>query len=155
MKCQKSPISRQYYLNLLHYRPDNILVHLSQKKKDFFLPELPAIFLWVSLDFQRPWHLYVYEIWLTIHYSLGSGCWLFQLSGSWASNKASTVRSLAFSEVRFGIFSFVILQPFSFKHSLSINMMNSHFFGIFCQADLIIVHWRIDKLLPLTLGEIH
>ena len=95
--------------------------------KDFFPPELSAILLWVSLDFQCPWPLssqeikkkifqksYVYEIWLTIHFSLDSGCWLFQPSGSWASNKASTVGSLAFSEVRFGKFSLVVLKPFLF-----------------------------------------
>ena len=112
--------------------------------KDFFLAELFAILLWVSLDFQLPWHLssqdikrlfrksYVYEIWLTmIHYSLDSGCWLFQPSGSWASNKASTVESLAFSEVSFGKFSFVMLQPFSFKHSLYINLVNSQFLAFF------------------------
>ena len=78
---------------------------------------------------------YVFEIWLTIHYSLDSGCWLFQPSGSWASNKASTpalhllpglwpsqVGSLAFSEVRFGKFYFIILQPFSFERSLNISL---------------------------------
>ena len=69
----------------------------------------------------------------------------------------STVGSLAFSEVHFGKFSFVILQPFIFKHLLNINLVNSQFVGIFCQADSIIVHCRIDKrkLLPLPLGEIH
>ena len=64
----------------------------SISQKDFFLPELSAILLWVSLDFQRPWHLSSQEIkkdlpkdvcfWNmthgSIHYSLDSGCWLFQ-----------------------------------------------------------------------------
>ena len=45
-----------------------------------------------------------------------AGLMALQASRSWASNKASTVRSTAFSGVRFGKCSFVILQPFSFKH---------------------------------------
>ena len=112
----------------------------------FFLPELSATLLWVCLDFQRPWHFsshelkkifqksYVYKRWLTIHYSLDSDCWLFQPSGSWVSNKASTVRSLAFSGVCFGKISFVILQTFSFKHSRSINLVNSQFFWYFLSS---------------------
>ena len=134
--------------------------------KDFFFPELSEILLWVSLDFECPWQIssqeikkylpkavrfFCYEIWLTIHNSLDSGCWLFQPSGSWASNKASIVGSLAFSEVRFGKFSFVILQPFSFKHSLNINLVNSQFVGLFLSSWLDhcpLPHWQAASSSP-------
>ena len=151
--------------NLRHYWPDNILVHLSQRLLspgvicDSSLSQLgfpTSLVLFSSQEIKKTFQKsYVYVLWLTIHYSLNSGCWLYQPSGSWASNKASTVGSLAISEVRFGKFFFVILQPFSFKHSLNLNLMNSQFVGIFCQDDSTIVQCLIDKLLSFPLAEIH
>ena len=68
------------------------------------------------------------------------------LRGLWPSQKSTS----------FGKFSFVILQPFSFKHSLDISLVNSQFLAFFFfKEDSIIVQGRIDKLLPLPLGEIH
>ena len=131
--------------------------------KDFFLPELSAIVLWVSLDFQRPWHFSSQEIkrdlpkvvclWNMTHHPLQPGQWLlaFQPSGSWASNKASTVGSLAFSEVRFGKFSFVVLQAFSFKHSPNINLVSSQFFWHFLSSWLDhcpLPHWQAASSSP-------
>ena len=116
---------KSFALACLNLRLPGRSTFLSISHKDFFLPELSVILLWVSLDFQRPWHLssqeikknlpkvvFLWKLWLIIHYSLENGCWLFQPSGSWPSNKASAVGSLAFSGVRYGKFSFVILQPF-------------------------------------------
>ena len=93
------------------------------------------------------------------HHPFQPGLWLLAFSAirvmSFQQGFYSTVGSLAFSKVRFCKFSFVALQPFPFKYSRNINLVNSQFFGIFCQADLIIVHCRIDRLLPLPLVEIH
>ena len=138
-------------------RRENILVHLWQ---GLLSPGVIRDFLWVSLDFQPSWHLSSQEIqkhppkvvclWKMTQHPLQPGQWLIalQASGPWASNKASTVGSTAFSGVRFGKFSFVIFQPFSFKHSPNRNLVNFQFFGNFCQC-------RIDKLLPLPLHEHH
>ena len=108
--------------------------------EDFFLPELSTIFLWPSLDFQPPWHLqeikkvfrksYVYEIWLIIHYSLDSGWWLCRHPEHELPTRC-LLSSLWPFRSPLGKFSFVILQPFSFKHSPNINLVNSEFFGIF------------------------
>ena len=153
----------QACLNLRHFRADKILVNLSQRllspgvicDSSLSLLGFPTSLVPFLSGNQKNLPKVVC-LWKMTHHPLQlGGCWLFQPSGSWASNKASTVRSMAFSGVRFGKFSFVTLQPFSFKHSLNINLVNSQFFGIFCQADSIIVHCPIDKLLPLPLGEIH
>ena len=133
--------------------------------KDFFLQELSAILLWVSLDFQSPWHLSSQEIkknlptvvwclWNMTHHPLQPGQWLLAFSA---------IRVMSFQQGFYcrvsgplrsplGKFSFVILHPFSFKHSLNINLVNSLLFGIFVKLtrSLSIVALTSGFLFPLV-----
>ena len=133
------------------------LTFWSISHNDFFLPESSAILLCIRLDFQPPWHLSSQEIkknlpkvvflWNMTHHPLQPGQWLMALQafGSWGSNQASTVGSTAFSGVSFGKFSFVILQPFSFKRSPNINLVNSQHFWQFLSSWLDhcpLLHWQ-------------
>ena len=168
----------QACLNLRHNRPDNILIHLSQRllspgvNCDSTLSQLGfstslAPFLSGNQKKSSKSRMFTKYDWPSItawtvvvgffsHQGHELPTRLLDLLQLCISSQASTVGSLAFSEVRFGKFYFIILQPFSFERSLNISLVNSQFFFFFfffffCQADSIIVHCRIDKLLPLPL----
>ena len=155
----------QACLNLRHYRPDNILVHLSQRLlsprvlcnsslSQLGFPTSLAPFLSGNPKKNLP---KVVCLWNMTHHLLQPGQWLLAFSAmrvmSFQQGFYCRVSGLL-KRLLWQIF-FCKLQPVSFKHSLNINLVNSQFVGFFCQADLIIVHCRIDNLLPLPFGEIH